>query len=49
MVVFAALLLSLSCLPGRAEDRLHDRNEGIRHVPLISIDGLHALDVARLM
>ena len=46
--VFTALLLSL-CLPGLAEDRSHDRGEEIRHVLLISIDGLHALDVARFV
>jgi predicted AlkP superfamily pyrophosphatase or phosphodiesterase len=42
----AALALFAGTLPARAADELMEKGE-IKHVLLLSIDGLHALDVAR--
>src|SRR5689334_22103684 len=47
--VVLALCLLLSSISALAEDRSHDGGDRIRHVLLISVDGLHALDVARFV
>ena len=47
--VVGLLFLSSFCLPGFTEDHLHERDNKTRHVLLISVDGLHALDVARFV
>jgi hypothetical protein len=47
--VVVALCLVLACVSGFAEDRDHGSGDHFRHVLLISIDGLHALDVARFV
>jgi Type I phosphodiesterase / nucleotide pyrophosphatase len=47
-VVFA-LCLWMSSVAGVAQDRFHGSDGKFRHVLLISVDGLHALDVARFV
>lgn len=42
-------LLLVSSLVAAADDRFHGREDRIRHVLLISVDGLHALDVAQFV
>jgi predicted AlkP superfamily pyrophosphatase or phosphodiesterase len=41
------LCLLFSCLSAVAEDHFREGDDNFRHVLLISVDGLHALDVAR--
>lgn len=45
-LVFCLLAASISAV---AEDRFHESDDRFRHVLLVSVDGLHALDVARFV
>ena len=47
--VVLALCLLLSSISVFSEERSHDGNDWARHVLLVSVDGLHALDVARFV
>jgi hypothetical protein len=47
MLVLTLSLLLLGSLFAMADDR--DRDDHVRHVLLISVDGLHALDVANFI
>ena len=47
--VVLALCLLLSSISVFSEERSHDGNDRVRHVLLVSVDGLHALDVARFV
>lgn len=47
--VVLALCVLLSSISGLAEDRFHGGDDRVRHVLLVSVDGLHALDVARFV
>ena len=46
-VLAVGLLLCFTSILASADGRFHDSRQKIRHVLLISVDGLHALDVAR--
>lgn len=47
--IVLTLCLLLSSISAVAEDHHHDSDDRFRHVLLISVDGLHALDVARFV
>jgi len=48
-LVFVLHLLWVGSILAVAEDRFHGPEENFRHVLLISVDGLHALDLARFI
>ena len=48
-LVFTLCLLLVGSILAGAEDRSEDRQEHVRHVLLISVDGMHALDLANFI
>jgi hypothetical protein len=47
--IFAVLCLFAATLTAFAEDHFRNSDERVRHVLLISVDGLHSLDVSRFV